>query len=153
MSVLPQVSLAHVRRELSDAEGIITGLDLDLDTSRLTVDNLEFTIRGRSWVDDEPYVIEFRCDDYREMPPWVEMIDPDTREAGTPHAYADCFHKHPCICARYNRKTYGDHARLHRPWQYGDWGNDPQTNHLGGMISHIWSHIHGLQGNYTGRRA
>lgn len=153
MSVLASVSLAHVEKELEQAEPHLEGLSLQLDTSMLSEDELRFRVSGESCVDGELYIVEFRCDDYREKPPFVEMIDPRSGEAGTSHAYADCFHSEPCICARFNRKTYPEHTDLHSDWEYGDWANDPETDHLGGMISHIWSHIHGYQGNYSGRQA
>lgn len=153
MKVPRDVSLTYVEKELEEAEVHIDGLGLQLDTSMLSEDDLRFRVSGESRADGEPYIVEFRCDDYRAIPAYVEMIDPESGEPGTEHAYPDCFHNRPCICARFNRKTYPEHTGLHGSWEYGDWATDGTTDHLGGMISHIWGHIHGHQGNYGGRQA
>ncbi len=82
------------------------------------------------------------------------MIDPKTGEAGTRHAYPNVFHNRPCICARFNRKTYPSHTGLHGEWKFGDWAEDGITDHLGGMISHIFASIDGRnRRTYTGRQA
>ena len=153
MSVMPAVSLECVRAELAEAGPMIHGLGLQLDSSQLRIDNLRFRVCGRSRVDEEPYVVEFQCDDYRELPPFIEMVDPNSDELGTKHAYPNCFHAKPCICARYNRKTYQGHTNLHPEWEFGEWAIDPSTDHLGGMINHVFSHINGFVGNYSGRQA
>lgn len=153
MKVPRDVSLAQVENELEEAEAHLGSLGLRLDTSMLTAEDLRFRIAGASFADGEPYIVEFQCDDYRAIPPYVEMIDPDSGEPGTKHAYPNCFHNRPCICARFNRKTYPEHTGLHGDWKYGDWATDGTIDHLGGMISHIWGHIHGHQGSYTGRQA
>lgn len=153
MTVPSSVSLECVEHELEEAESIIDGLGLELDRSMLSEDDLRFRVRGRSRVDGQTYIVEFRCDDYREKPPFIEMIDPDSSEAGTRRAYPNCFHGEPCVCARFNRKTYSGHTDLHSEWEFGDWADEPTTDHLGGMISHIWRYIHGLEGNYSGRMA
>lgn len=153
MSVPSAVSLAHVEAELTEAESFIEALGLTLDTSNLCQEDLRFRLSGESWADSEVYIAEFQCDDYREKPPLVEFVDPESGELGTRHAYPNCFHNRPCICARYNRKTYSGHTGLHADWKYGDWTGDGSTDRLGGMISHMWGYIHGHQGNYSGRQA
>ena len=153
MSVMPAVSLRLVRAELAAAGPMIQGLGLQLDSGQLQVDNLRFRVSGRSQVDQELYTVEFVCDDYRELPPFIEMVDPDSAELGTKRAYPNCFHATPCICAQYNRKTYRGHTNLHNEWEFGEWTTDRTTDHLGGMINHIFSHIHGHVGNYSGRQA
>lgn len=153
MSVPPEVAHGYVVAELEQAQEVIQCLDLTLDTSMFGEANLRFRVSGKSRVDGEPYVVEFQCDGYRAIPPFVEFVDPRSGALGPKQAYPSCFHNHPCICARYNRKTYPDHSALHRKWSYGDWSSERETDHLGGMISHIWSHIHGYQGSYNGRQA
>lgn len=154
MAVQPDISLAHVRKELKEGRDLIDDWGLDLDTSMLAEDDLRFRVSGRA-SDGELYIVEFRCDDYREIPPFVEFIDPESGEAGITRAYPKgVFHKKPCVCARFNRKSYAEHTGLHSGWEYGNWGQEAATNHLGGMIAHIFRAIEGrMQGrSYQGRR-
>lgn len=154
MSVLPEISLDHVQRELVEAQPLIGAMGLELDSSMLNVKDLRFRISGRASKDDELYIAEFRCANYRELPPYVEMIDPDTGVPGTRHAYPKGFHGHPCICARFNRKTYREFSGVHKDWQFGDWAQERATDHLGGMIAHIFNSIEGRLGRQNkGRMA
>lgn len=143
MAVQPKVSLAHVKRELDEARDLIEDWGLELDTSMLEEDDLRFRVKGPG-PNGERYIVEFRCDDYRELPPYVEFIDPDTGEAGVDRAYPDgVFHGTPCICARFNRKSYAGYSGVHSEWEYANWDQEAATNHLGGMISHIFRAIEG----------
>lgn len=154
MSVSSEISLNHILRELKEASSFLEKTNIQLDDSMLHRDNLVFHVKIRASKDDELYIVEFRCDDYRHLPPYVEMIDPNTGEAGVKSAYPkDLFHPHLCICARFNRKTYQEHSGLHKKWNYGDWQNEVSTNHLGGMISHIYNAIQGRMNGkpYKGR--
>lgn len=153
MAVQPEVSLAYIRNELDKARPLVDKWGLDLDTSMLEKEDLRFRVSGRA-PDDELYIVEFRCDDYREIPPHVELIDPESEEAGVERAYPKgVFHGHPCICARFNRKSYADYAGIHSGWNYGDWTQESATDHLGGMISHVFRAIEGrMEGrSYQGR--
>lgn len=153
MAVLIQISLDHVRRELDEAGDLIQSMGLKVDDSMLSEHDLRFRISGRSRSDDELYVVEFQCDDYRELPPFVEFVDPKTGQLGTRRAYPNVFHGHPCICARFNRKAYTGYSGLHSDWAFGDWTAERATDHIGGMISHIFGAILGHRSgyNYTGR--
>lgn len=153
MTVLSEVSFAHIEEELEEAEPQIRALGLDLDTSMLSEEDPRFRVSGTSRADGELYIVEFRCDDYREKPPFVEMVDPESGELGTKHAYPTCFHSEPCICARFNRKTYPEYSGLHSDWDLGEWADDADVERLSGMISHIFSQIHGYWDNYSGRQA
>lgn len=154
MSVLPEVSLAHIEKELEEARDLIESLELDLDTSMLSEEDLRFRVSGHA-PDNELYIVEFSCDNYREFPPLVEMIDPESGEAGVKRAYPKgIFHNNQlCICARFNRKSYAEYSGIHSGWEYGDWKQNPEADHLGGMISHIFRAIDGrMQGrSYQGR--
>lgn len=78
--------------------------------------------------DDEPYVIEFECTDYDQAPPRIEMLDPETREPGTPRAFFDdrggsrslLWQNGPGICHAFNRKFYLEIDQVHNDW-------NPQT--------------------------
>ena len=147
----PEVSLHHVRAELEQAVPIIEVFRLVVDTSTLSEEDLRIRVTGVSRVDDETYVLEMNFDGYRAVPPFVEFVHPEMGESGTRMAYPTGFHPHPCICARYNRKTYRDHTKLHAEWQYGDWRSDPGTEHVGGMLNHIFATINDHFGTYRGR--
>ena len=147
----PEVSLHHVRAELERAAPIIELFRLVVDASMLSEEDLRIRVTGVSRVDEETYVVEMNFDGYRAIPPFVEFVHPETGECGIKAAYPSGFHTHPCICARYNRKTYRDHSKLHARWQFGDWSSDPGTEHVGGMLNHIFATINGHFSTYQGR--
>lgn len=147
-----EVSLRHVQVELQRAKPIIELFGLDVDASMLTEADLSIRVTGASRVDEEEYVVEMNFDGYRAIPPFVEFLDPETGEAGTLSAYPTCFHKHPCICARFNRKTYREHSGLHKKWQFSGWASNPGTEDIGGMLNHIFASINNHFGTYKGRR-
>ena len=150
--VPPEVSLHHVQVELQRAGSIVELFGLDVDTSMLTEADLRIRVSGASRVDAEEYTVEMRFDGYRPIPPFVEFLDPETGEAGTRSAYPSCFNDHPCICVRFNRKTYGEHSGLHKKWQFGDWASNPATEEIGGMLGHIFASINNYFGTYKGRK-
>ncbi len=148
----PEVSLYHVQTELQRAEPFVELFGLDVDTSMLSEGDLRIRVTGSSRVDGEIYVVEMRFDGYRAIPPFVEFVHPVTGEIGVVTAYPSPFHSHPCICARYNRKTYGGHSGVHSEWQYGDWASDPGTTEIGGMLNHIFATINDHFNTYKGRK-
>lgn len=91
-------------------------VDPTFDQLLLTV---ELTAR-----DNERYVIEFECADYDQAPPWIEMLDPETRESGVQRAFFDdrggsgplLWHAGPEICHPMNRKFYLEIDQVHRDW-------------------------------------
>lgn len=153
MSVLPEISLDHIERELEEASSFLSKTSIEIDTSMLNVDNLVFRASFTAPKDDELYIAEFECDNYREIPPYVEFINPETGERGTKNSYPNVFHGNPCICARFNRKTYSSNADIHSDWKYGDWQKEDAINHLGGMLSHIYNALRSRMNNreYNGR--
>ena len=113
--------------------------------------DLRIRVTGVSHVDKQTYVLEMNFDGYRAIPPYVDFVQPETGESGIRAAYPTGFNTQPCICARYNRKTYRNHSKLHPEWQYGDWRSDPGTEHIGGMLNHIFATINDHFGTYRGR--
>lgn len=101
------------------------------------------------------FIIEVRCDDYKEMPPLFEFIDPDTGERGTKNAYPKTtdsfFHTSGlCICAPFNRKAYKSVVETgpHGEWKTGDWQTSTASNvqwanfsKLGDMLGLIYKRI------------
>jgi hypothetical protein len=111
--------------------------------------------------DGELFIVRFECSDYKECPPTVEFLDPETGEPGTRHAYpkGNCsfFHeKGPCICAPFNRKAYG---LVHTDWAFANWTTSQVNNTdwstcatLVGMLAAIQTKLDRLSG-YNRRMA
>lgn len=85
--------------------------------------------------DGDLFIVRVQCDNYKEMPPFFEFIDPDTGELGTRHAYPrtsdGLFHESgPCICAPFSRKAYKSIVSTgpHGDWNTGDWMNSTANN-------------------------
>jgi hypothetical protein len=111
------------------------------------------------------FIIEARCDEYKELPPYFEFLDPDTGERGTRHAYPQghdsFFHSAPCICAPFNRKAYKavDAVGPHADWSLGDWTRSKAQNidwenysTLAGMFGLMQTRL-GRAEFYRGRQA
>lgn len=77
------------------------------------------------------YVVELGLDDYRELPPAIEFIDPATGEVGGTRCFPkghDSFFNStgPTICAPVNRNAYkrpNQRYGIHEDWTIGDWAN------------------------------
>ena len=73
------------------------------------------------------FIIEAQCDNYKEVPPFFELLDPVSGERGVKSAYPkghdSLFHDAPCLCAPFNRKAYKaiDPLGPHADWNLGDW--------------------------------
>jgi hypothetical protein len=81
------------------------------------------------------FILEARCDDYKEIPPFLEFIDPDIGERGTRHAYPktnDSFSHDsgPCICAPFSRKAYKSVVQSgpHNNWNFTNWMTSTDNN-------------------------
>lgn len=123
MTVDPAVSLAIVKAEL----GIVVqrAPQFGWNLSHLDEATRTFTVEMTSTLDGQKYLVELRCDDYKEKPPFIEFIHPVTLQRGVPSAYpkdnagdaGGIFHTQPCICHPCSRKAYetgGPHLN--------DWG-------------------------------
>lgn len=120
MAVHPDVSRHYIRSEMPHVETFAAtwGWEVDPDYDRLIV-----VARMQACTGDQ-FIVEARCDNYKEMPPLIDFIDPRSGEKGTARAYPEgkgtFFHKSgPCICAPFNRKAYA----LHDKWNQSDWMN------------------------------
>src|SRR5437773_7336920 len=104
MAVAKAVSLAHIERELAMVESwaVRHGWSIIWDP-----DGLLLVVLMRSAIDGERYIFEFELDDYRELPPSIELVDPSTGRRGTRHSYPgggrSYFHGNPVICAPWHR--------------------------------------------------
>ncbi len=98
------------------------------------LDQLRATVRMHAHTGDL-FIAEISADDYKEIPPLFDFIDPDTGVRGTPHAYPlshdSFFHRSgPCICAPFNRKAYKGYTSTgpHADWSYGNWMQSSANN-------------------------
>jgi hypothetical protein len=131
MAVSPEISRLYLRDEILLVDDLASTyrwkVAVDYDTLTVRVEMRAFN--------GELYVVEVRCDNYKEIPPFFEFIDPDTGENGTRHAYPkgtdSFFHESgPCICAPFNRKAYKAFALdgPHEEWNPVDWMKSEANN-------------------------
>jgi len=124
MAVEPDITRQHLREELALVRGLAAsrkwGVIPNFDQLIVLVTMYAHT--------GDLFIIEVRCDNYKELPPLFEFIDSETGERGTRHAYPKStdsfFHDSgPCICAPFNRKAYKSIAETapHADWKLGDW--------------------------------
>lgn len=123
MPVDPAVTRAVLEQELEEvrALGRTHKWGIIPDFAHLTVTVTMYSHTG------DLFIIEARCDNYKEVPPFFEFIDPITGDRGRKAAYPKgndtFFHDAPCICAPFNRKAYKtiDPLGPHGDWNIGDW--------------------------------
>ncbi len=124
MAVDLDITRHHIREELALAKPLAVTYKWGIipDYERLTLLVTQYAHTG------DLFIMEVRCDDYKEVPPFFEFIDPDTGAHGTRHAYPKTtdsfFHDSgPCICAPFNRKAYKSVVDTgpHVDWKFGDW--------------------------------
>ncbi len=151
MAVDAEISRQHIRQELASVEQLATSCHWEVlaDYASLVV-----LVKMKACTGD-PYIVEARCDDYKEVPPFFEFIDPETGLRGVQRAYPKTsdsfFHTSgPCICAPFNRKAYKAVVATgpHSDWNFGDWqtsmaSNVPWANYsrLGDMFGLIHTRI------------
>ncbi len=151
MAVDPEISRQHLRQELGLVKELAAnhkwGIIPDYDHLIVLVTMYAHT--------GDLFIVEIRCDDYKEKPPFFEFMDPNTGERGTRHAYPrstdSFFHDSgPCICAPFNRKAYQSVVQTgpHGDWNLGDWqtsvANGVQWanySKLGDMLGLIYTRI------------
>jgi len=161
MTVDPAISRQHMREELALVKELAATNKWGIipDFEQLTIKITMYACTG------DLFIVEIRCDNYKEWPPYFEFIDPETGERATKHAYPKTtdsfFHDSgPCICAPFSRKAYksvvatGPHGD---DWKLGDWQTSTANNvawanysKLGDMIGLIGNRL--IQpGLYKGR--
>lgn len=161
MAVDPEVSRAVMEHELAAVTALSTqyAWEITIDPGKPL-----FSVRMRAHNGDE-YRLTVECDDYREVPPYFEFLDPVTGEPGTRNAYPaqtkdSFFHSAPCICAPFNRKAYKTDRfpGPHTDWGFGDWARSTANNYawsnastLGDMLGIIQTRL--LRPEYYGGRA
>jgi hypothetical protein len=133
LAVDPQTSLNIVRKELEDCSK--DAVRNRWEISPINEQSQVFTVKMRSPVDSEEYIVEIKFDNYKALPLRIEFIDPHTGEKGTRNAYPSSkgksgsfFHTLPMICHPCSRKAYapGPHAE----WVLTGWQKNPQVGSL-----------------------
>jgi hypothetical protein len=140
-----------MREELLLAHDLASsfGWELNPDYEALTVVAKMLAHTG------DPFVLEIRCDNYKEIPPLIEFIDPDSGERGSRRAYPQAvgsfFHTSgPCICAPFNRKAYQAFVpgAPHGDWSPADWMTSTANgvtwsnfSKLGDMLGLVYRHL------------
>ncbi len=162
MAVSPEVTRQYLEDELALVTDVATTYKWSVtpDFDKLVV------LVTMSAHNGDLFVLEVRCDNYKETPPFFEFIDLDSGQRGTPRAYPkgpdSFFHSSgPCICAPFNRKAYKSVVGTgpHGDWNLGDWmtssaNNVPWANYskLGDMLGLIQKRLSRPEW-YSGRMA
>jgi hypothetical protein len=133
MSVAKPISLATVERQLLDCDEDVRQYGWVI--SPINEDNLSFTVKMTSPIDNEVFELYFQFDNYPEWPPLLDFIDPVSGVVGTKRAYpitkdGTFFHNHPIICNPCSRKSYSGHSGLHSEWSMVSWQSNRNTGSL-----------------------
>jgi hypothetical protein len=141
MSVDRRISIATIKNELEKCHEHCEIHSWII--SEINEINLTFTVVMASPIDKENYLIEIQFDDYPQIPPLIEFIDPNTGQKGSKYAYPDnkrrgngigdsFFHPMPCICNPCSRKSYKSYSQNapHGDWKYDNWQENPKTGNL-----------------------
>ena len=132
MAVDAEISRHYLRDELALVKpmAMVNKWGVIPDYERLTVVVTMYAHTG------DLFIVEAKCDNYKEIPPLLDFIDPDSGVRATTHAYPrsndSLFHESgPCICAPFSRKAYKAVVQTgpHADWQLGDW----MTTNAAGM--------------------
>lgn len=137
MSVSQDVSRAHVEEEMGEARAWLQRAGLE---PHWQPDPLILAVRMSSGVDKEEYIFEFKLDDYRELPPSIELVHPVSGERGTRRCYPSggnaYFHSQPVVCAPWNRRAYKVLGGPHADWEMKNWASyRPNQSRLGSILA------------------
>ena len=155
MAVDKTVSLSIVKFELIICQKYADKFGWEI--SALKEDALSFNVKMTSPLDKEIFLISFKCDNYREWPPYVDFIDPNSGEEGLKTSYPlnpnGFFHQNALICHPFSRKAYRDLQGPHGDWKLTDWERNPKIGALKdipAMLLAIYQRISQPE-NYRGR--
>lgn len=99
-----------------------------------------FTVSITSKIDNGEYLLEVKCDNYNEWPPFLEFFDKDGNR-GSKNAYpkgpSSFFHDMPCICNPCSRKAYLEGGPHFNRWSLVGWKQSPEVNTLTNLYSII----------------
>jgi hypothetical protein len=126
-----EISREHLRVEVESAQVLALALGWAIEPD---LEGLAITVGMKAYNHDR-YLLIGKFDDYKEKPPVLDFLDPDTGQVGTRHAYPKCkdslFHSNgPCICAPFSRKAYKDYRPEgpHGDWKFDGWMSSRASN-------------------------
>ncbi|MBE3089490.1 MAG: hypothetical protein IMZ45_00425, partial [Actinobacteria bacterium] len=132
MAVDKNVSLSIVKSELDKCHCDVDNYGWEIST--LDESQLSFRVKMISRIDNEIFIVSFKCDNYKEWPPYIDFIDPISGQEGVKNAYPlnsdGFFHKNILICHPCSRKAYKDFKGPHGDWKPPDWENNSKTGAL-----------------------
>lgn len=132
MAVDKTVSLSIVRSELNRCREYADRNGWEIST--LNESAISFSVKLISPIDKEIFIISFKCDNYREWPPYIDFIDPSSGQEGQKKAYPlssdGFFHQNALICHPCSRKAYRDLNGPHGDWKLIDWERNPKIGAL-----------------------
>lgn len=132
MAVDKSVSLSIVKSELDKCRPDADKYGWKIST--LDEGTLSFKVEMTSPIDKEIFIVSFKCDNYREWPPYIDFVDPISGQEGVKNAYPlssdGFFHQNIFICHPCSRKAYGDLKGPHGDWKLIDWENNPKAGAL-----------------------
>ncbi len=100
MAVDINISLSILKSELDNCR---TEADkYGWEISILNEEVSSFRVKMVSPIDKEIFIISFKCDNYREWPPYIDFVDPISGQEGIRNAYPlssdGFFHQNILIC-------------------------------------------------------
>jgi hypothetical protein len=117
----PDISLSIVKSELAECGEDAKRYGWII--SEIDESNQLFSVSMQSPLDRQEYILEVKFDNYKELPLYLEFIDPVTNERGTRNSYprnegdnSSFFHSQPCICNPCSRKAYVGYSGVHKDW-------------------------------------
>jgi hypothetical protein len=135
MSVDRRTSLNIVRKEVQDCQEDSERFGWEI--SEISEETQTFTVKMKSPLDQQEYIIEIKFDNYKEWPLLIEFIEPNTGERGVKAAYPSShgklggfFHGNLCICHPCSRKAYQGYTDLHKDWKMDGWQQNPKCGDL-----------------------
>ncbi|MCH7560596.1 MAG: hypothetical protein IIC67_04365 [Thaumarchaeota archaeon] len=150
-----------VTAELKQCESLVIPNYLEISTYDTKTQT--FTVNLTSKIDDEKFILEVECENYNEWPPFLEFIDPVTREREILNAYPKCddsfFNKMKsigCICNPCSRKSYKGYSGPHKDdtsWVLTGWKSNPKVSSLTTLPAIITAIYHRIndKSKYEGR--
>ncbi|MHB8636744.1 MAG: hypothetical protein ACYC96_09760 [Fimbriimonadaceae bacterium] len=105
--------------------------------------------------DNDVFVFGFRLEEYRALPPYVDVIHPTTGSKNAAACMAEgClgyFHSNNILCAPWNRLAYSIHGGPHTDWDMLNWESiHPEHQELGTILDLLYRLLNG--NSYGGRR-
>lgn len=136
MTVDKNVSLSIVKSELDKCHCDADNYGWEIST--LDESQLSFRVKMISPIDNEIFIVSFKCNNYKEWPPNIDFIDPISGQEGVKNAYPlnsdGFFNENILICHPCSRKAYKDFNGPHGDWDPTVWENNSKV----GALKNIW---------------